>query len=49
MLTEVAPGVDLERDVFANMAFRPAVAAELKTMDPAMFLDAVRAVGVVGA
>ena len=49
VLTEIAPGVDLERDVFANMAFRPVVAAELKTMDPALFLDAVRAVGAVGA
>jgi propionate CoA-transferase len=43
VLTEIAPGVDVERDVFANMGFRPAVAAELRTMDPALFRDALHA------
>ncbi len=37
VLIEIAPGVDLERDVLAKMAFRPQVAADLKEMDAALF------------
>ena len=36
-LTEIAPGLDLERDVLALMAFRPNVAANLKIMDRDFF------------
>lgn len=36
---EVAPGLDLERDVIANMGFRPEISPELKTMDPAIFCE----------
>jgi propionate CoA-transferase len=36
-LIEVAPGVDLERDVFGHMAFRPAVSPALREMDPRIF------------
>lgn len=36
-LTEIAPGIDLERDVIAQMGFRPAVATPLKRMDEALF------------
>ncbi|HEY3364969.1 MAG TPA: CoA-transferase [Symbiobacteriaceae bacterium] len=39
VLTEIAPGCDLERDIFAHMAFRPKVASDLKQMDPALFRD----------
>lgn len=39
MLTEIAPGVDLERDIFAHMDFRPLVAKELKVMDPRIFRE----------
>lgn len=35
-LTELAPGVDLEKDVFAHMDFRPAVEGP-KLMDPELF------------
>ncbi|MCC6869032.1 MAG: acyl CoA:acetate/3-ketoacid CoA transferase [Burkholderiales bacterium] len=37
MLTEVAAGLDVERDVLAQMGFRPAVATPLRRMDPALF------------
>ncbi|MCE9658181.1 MAG: acyl CoA:acetate/3-ketoacid CoA transferase [Burkholderiales bacterium] len=36
-LIEIAPGVDLERDVLARMDFAPLVGAELKTMDARIF------------
>ena len=36
-LTEIAPGIDLERDILAHMDFRPEIAADLKTMDPSIF------------
>ncbi|MGA2925851.1 MAG: malonate decarboxylase subunit alpha [Solirubrobacteraceae bacterium] len=38
-LIELAPGVSLERDVLGQMGFQPRVAAELRTMDPAIFTD----------
>ena len=38
-LIEIAPGVDLERDVLARMDFRPIVDGPLKTMDARIFRD----------
>ncbi len=38
-VTEVAPGIDLERDVIAHMGFKPAVSSNLKTMDAALFQE----------
>lgn len=38
-LIEIAPGLDLERDVIAAMAFRPAVSPALRRMDAALFED----------
>jgi propionate CoA-transferase len=37
LLTEIAPGVDLEKDVLGQMAFRPKVAPDLKLMDARIF------------
>ena len=36
-LIEIAPGVDIERDVLARMGFRPKIARDLKTMDARVF------------
>jgi propionate CoA-transferase len=38
ILTEIAPGVDLERDILGMMDFKPRISKDLKTMDKAMFL-----------
>jgi len=35
---EIAPDIDVERDVLAHMGFRPAIARDLKKMDPRLFL-----------
>ncbi len=37
VLIEIAPGVDLERDVLAHMDFKPIVSGSLRTMDAALF------------
>lgn len=39
MLTEVAPGIDLEKDILANMDFRPILSKDIKPMDAAIFSD----------
>jgi acyl CoA:acetate/3-ketoacid CoA transferase len=36
-VTEIAPGIDLKRDILDQAAFPLRVAAALKTMDPALF------------
>ena len=36
-LIEIAPGIDLERDVIARMGFRPIVSPHLKRMDERLF------------
>ena len=39
VLIEVAPGIDVERDVLARMGFRPRVADELRTMDRRLYAE----------
>ena len=39
-LTEIAPGLDLQRDVLAVLGAPVVVADDLKTMDPRIFTDA---------
>lgn len=36
-LIEIAPGVNLEKDIFGKMEFKPAVASDLKLMDGRLF------------
>jgi propionate CoA-transferase len=38
-LIEAAPGLDIERDIVAAMGFRPAIAPDLRPMDPRLFAD----------
>lgn len=38
-LIEIAPGIDLERDILAHMDFRPLISENLKLMDAALFFD----------
>ena len=37
VLIEVAPGIDVERDVLGQMGFRPRVAEQLRTTDPRVY------------
>ncbi|WP_156250003.1 acyl CoA:acetate/3-ketoacid CoA transferase [Pseudactinotalea terrae] len=37
VLTEIADGVDLEREVVAQMGFRPQISPELRSIDPRVF------------
>lgn len=41
MLTEIAPGIDLEKDVLALMDFKPIISPHLKIMDERIFRDEV--------
>jgi propionate CoA-transferase len=38
-LTEIAPGIDLEKDVLKQMGFRPAISPDLKEMDHRIFMQ----------
>jgi propionate CoA-transferase len=44
-LVEIAPGVDLERDVLARMVSRPHIAPDLREMDAGIFTDAPLGLG----
>jgi propionate CoA-transferase len=48
LITEVAPGVDLERDVLGQMAFRPRVSPDLGLMDERIFREGLMGLGRVG-
>ena len=39
VLTEIAPGINLEKDILSQMDFAPIVANELKIMDERIFID----------
>lgn len=39
LLTEIAPGADLKRDILEKMEFEPLVADDLREMDPALFAE----------
>ncbi len=39
MLTEIAPGLDIERDILANMDYKPLISKNLKLMPKELFTD----------
>ena len=39
LLTEYAPGIDIQKDIFEQMEFKPLIAEDLKEMDAAIFKD----------
>ena len=39
MLTEIAPGMDLEKDILSQMEARPLISPALKVMDKELFED----------
>lgn len=39
MLTEIAPGVDLEKDILSKMEFKPIISEDLKQMDARIFRE----------
>ena len=41
MLIEIAPGIDLEKDVISQMGFRPEISDSLKEMDQRIFIPAL--------
>ncbi|MCL2878331.1 MAG: acyl CoA:acetate/3-ketoacid CoA transferase, partial [Acidobacteria bacterium] len=36
-LTEIAPGIDVEKDILPHMEFKPAIAPDLKTISPDIY------------
>lgn len=38
-LTEVAPGIDIEKDIINQMEFRPIISENLKLMNPNLFIN----------
>jgi propionate CoA-transferase len=39
LITEIAPGIDLESQVLAQMDFKPIVSPKLRQMDPRIFQE----------
>ena len=39
VLTEIAPGVDLQKDILALMEFTPIISPDLKLMDSGLFQE----------
>jgi propionate CoA-transferase len=40
-LIEIAPGIDMEKDIMGQMEFKPMINADIKQMDPVIFREGV--------
>ena len=38
-MIEIAPGIDLEKDILSNMDFKPIISSDLKLMDERIFKE----------
>ena len=43
--TEIAPGIDINRDILPNMEFKPVISKKLKIMDLRIFKDEKMKIG----
>jgi len=41
VLTEVAPGIDLEKDILSQMEFIPTISPDLRIMDPSLYVNGI--------
>lgn len=39
VVTEVAPGIDIQKDIIEQMEFKPIIASDVREMDPALFQE----------
>jgi propionate CoA-transferase len=49
MITEIAPGVEMERHIFSQMSFKPIVSPQLRIMDPRIFQEGLMGLARSGA
>lgn len=46
MLTEIAPGVDIDKDILALMDFKPIISPNIKMMDERIFRDEIMGIKI---
>ncbi len=45
VITEIAPGVEMERHILSQMKFQPVVSPQLRHMDPRIFHEGLMGLG----
>lgn len=49
VLTEIAPGIDIEKDILGQMDFKPEITGDLREMDPRVFNEGLMGIKKGGA